>query len=62
MNVYCIISSDERVLQKIAADYSQSRYKLFDNVWAIAEKLGDSVDVSERLGIGEAYAVTPASF
>ena len=55
MNVYFVISSDERVVEKITDDYPQTKYKLFDNVWAISDELGNAVDVSERLGIGEGY-------
>ena len=53
MNVFCVFTSDETVHKAIAREYSNYHHKLFDDVWAIADKEADSVDVSQRLGIGE---------
>ena len=55
MNIFCVISSDEQVHEKIASEYADKHHRLIDNVWAVADKHSDSIDVCKRLGIGETF-------
>ena len=55
MNVFCIISSDDQVKDRVDEFYPDRKYRILDDVRVIADESINSAEVCEKLSIGESF-------